>query len=338
MEAEGDEVGDDVERGINTNMNAIVRHAKPLKVFFLPPLAAATVLWLGAGLPIEGAMPGETFVSPEDAVRALTTAVNHRDTNALRAIFGPLVAEIRSPDPVEAQNEVSEFADRLNASNHLEHVESGRCILEVGEDGWPFAIPIVQRGGTWFFDTEAGKQELVNRRIGRDELDALMSVRAYVDAQRQYASKDRDGSEVLKYAQRIISTPGKKDGLYWLADPDGEESPLGPLFAKAQNQGYLKQPRKSDEPQPFHGYFFRILTQQGKHAPGGAYGYIINGNMVGGFALVAWPADYGDSGLMTFIINQQGKVYQKDLGPKTDQLVRKMKTYDPDPSWTVSAE
>jgi len=165
-------------------------------------------------------------------------------------------------------------------------------------------------------------------------------VRVYVDAQREYASKDRDGDEVLEYAQKIISTPGKEDGLYWPADeqPDGDESPLGPVFAQAQSEGYLKGPRNENERQPFHGYFFKILTEQGKHAPGGAYNYIINGNMIGGFALVAWPADYGDSGIMTFVVNQQGKVYQKDLGEKTDEVAKNMKAYDPDPTWKLSRE
>src|SRR5205814_5977541 len=155
-----------------------------------------------------------------------------------------------------------------------------------------------------------------------------------------YASKDRDGDEVLEYAQKIISTPGQKNGLYWPADddPNAEESPLGPVFAEAQNEGYLKAPRSEGERQPFHGYYFKILTEQGKHAPGGAYNYIINGNMIGGFGLVAWPADYGDSGVMTFIVNQQGRVYQKDLGEKTDEIAKNMKAYDPDPTWKLSRE
>jgi hypothetical protein len=193
----------------------------------------------------------------------------------------------------------------------------------------------------WHFDTEAGKDEIINRRIGRNELDALKSIRAYVDAQREYASKDRDGDEVLEYAQKFKSSPGKKDGLYWAADEEGEESPLGPLFTEGQAEGYFKATGKEEEntgPRPFHGYLFRILTGQGKNAPGGQYDYIINGNMIGGFGLVAWPADYGDSGIMTFIINQQGKVYQKDLGPDTDKVAREMKAYDPDSSWSLSKD
>jgi hypothetical protein len=317
-------------------MNAIPRGAKHFNPFLLSLVLAASAGWLAAAW-VHGAAIGKTFASPEEAVGALATAVNHRDTNALATIFGPAVAELRSPDPVQAQNEITEFAERLNASNHIERPDPGRCILEIGGDRWPFAVPLVQKGGSWYFDTQAGKQELIDRRIGRDELEALKSVRAYAEAQRDYASKARDGSQVLKYAQKLISTPGTKDGLYWPPDPEGD-SPLGPLFAEAQNQGYLKQPRNTDGPQPFHGYFFKILTQQGRHAPGGAYSYIINGNMIGGFALVAWPADYGDSGIMTFIINQQGKVYQKDLGPNTGALVQKMRAYDPDPSWAVSPD
>jgi hypothetical protein len=275
---------------------------------------------------------GKTFASPEDAAQGLYAAANARDTSALAAIFGPAFNDIKSPDPVQGQNEIKQFAANFNASNHIARVDDSHSILETGEDRNPFAIPIVRTNGSWFFDTQTGKQELLNRRIGNNELGAIKALRAGAQAQREYASADRDGDEVLEYAQKIISTPGTKDGLYW--DPDlGEMSPLGPAFAQAQTEGYLKGPRKENTPEPFHGYFFRVLTRQGKHAPGGAYDYVINGNMIGGFAFVAWPAKYGDSGVMTFIINQQGKVYQKDLGPDTGSQVDKMKAYDPDPSW-----
>jgi len=320
-------------------MNSIPRYSKCFKYVFVSPLLAATALWLSGDLSANGAAIGKTFASPEAAVGALKKAVNSRDTNALAAIFGPAVEEIKSSDPVDAQNELADFAEKLNASNHIAHASNDKFILEVGDDRYPFAIPIAQKGGSWFFDTEAGKEELINRRVGRNELEALKSVRAYVDAQRDYASKDRDGDEVLEYAQKIISAPGKQDGLYWPADDsNGEESPLGPVFAEAQNEGYLKGPRNENERQPFHGYFFKILTEQGKHAPGGAYNYIINGNMIGGFALVAWPSDYGDSGIMTFIANQQGRVYQKDLGENTNEIAKNMKAYDPDQSWKPSRE
>jgi hypothetical protein len=195
----------------------------------------------------------------------------------------------------------------------------------------------VKINGQWFFDTEAGVNELLNRRIGRNELDVLDTMRAFVDAQREFASKDRNGSGVLQYARRLASTPGKKDGLYWPADTDGEESPMGPFVADAQEEGYKVQvDGQSTTRVPFHGYYFKILTAQGSHAPGGKYNYIINGNMIGGFALVAWPADYGSSGIMTFIVNQQGRVYQKDLGPQTSQIAAAMTEYDPGPGWSLS--
>ena len=301
--------------------------------------AVAAVLCLAPIPNASAGVTGKTFASPEEAVRALTTAVNGRDTNALAAIFGQSFEDIISPDPVQAENELTDFGKLLSLSNHLDHVAQDRCILETGTDGWPFPVPIVRTNSTWGFDTDAGKDEIVNRRIGRNELDALKSVRAYVDAQREYASKDRDGDEVREFAQKFVSAPGKKDGLYWPTDVDGEISPLGPAFVRAQTEGYFKEsPMEGDEPQPFHGYLFKILTRQGKHVPGGAYDYIINGNMIGGFALVAWPADYGDSGIMTFVINQQGKVYQKDLGPKTESIVKDMKAYDPDTTWIRSKD
>ena len=197
----------------------------------------------------------------------------------------------------------------------------------------------MKQDGHWFFDAEAGKEELLNRRIGRNERLVLESVRAYVQAQREYASKDRDGDEVLEYAQKFLSTPGTKVGLYWPSDLDGEVSPLGPMLADAQAQGYQRKPgAQGAEPEPFHGYFFKILTCQGKAAPLAKYSYIINGKMIGGFALVAWPAGYGDTGIMTFIVNQQGRVYQKDLGLKTSPTASAMKEYNPDKTWTISRE
>jgi hypothetical protein len=304
----------------------------------LSRFALVAALLLAPALCVSGATAGKAFASPNDAVRALGTAVNNRDSNALAAIFGPEIRELKSPDPVQAENEVEEFAERLNASNHIERAASDRYILEIGADRFPFAIPIVQKGGSWFFDTDAGKEELLNRRIGRNELEALKSIRAYVDAQREYASKDRDDDQVLEYAQKMISSPDARDGLYWSPDIDGEISPLGPLYVEAQGKGYFKDVRAESGPQPFNGYYFKILTKQGKRAPGGSYNYVINGNMIGGFGLLAWPAEYGDSGVMSFMINQQGHVYQKDLGKDTEAAVKKIDTYEPDSSWTRSRD
>ncbi|MCX6923004.1 MAG: DUF2950 domain-containing protein, partial [Verrucomicrobia bacterium] len=247
--------------------------------------------------------------------------------------------EIENPDRVQAANELRAFNAAVSQRQRIVHESDTKCVLEVGDNSWPFPVPIVKRSGRWFFDTEAGKDEILNRHIGKNELATLQSVRAYVEAQREYASKDRDGDEVLEYAQKFTSTPGTKDGLYWPPDLDGEISPLGPLVAHAQNQGYMVKSKAQDAaPEPFNGYYFKILTRQGKHAPGGKYDYIINGNMIGGFALVAWPVEYAETGIMTFIVNQQGRVYQKDLGPKTTRTAASIKSYDPDRTWTVSPE
>jgi hypothetical protein len=299
----------------------------------------ALALVVSVPLASRAAETGKTYASPEEAVTALVAAASAQDTNALRVIFGPAAEDLQNPDRVQAANDLNEFVSAFNQTNRLARVSDSKCVLEVGTNSWPFPVPLVKREGQWFFDTAAGKDELLNRRIGKNELSTLQSVRAYVEAQREYASKDRDGDQVLEYAQKFRSTPGRKDGLYWPADLDGEISPLGPLLAEAQNEGYWVKPKEPDAaPQPFHGYYFKILTRQGKHAPGGKYDYVINGNMIGGFALVAWPAEYGDSGIMTFIVNQQGRVYQKDLGPQTAKIAAAMKAYDPDSSWAVSPD
>ena len=280
------------------------------------------------------------FATPEAAVAALAKAVETKDSAALRSIFGPALADIRNPDRVQATNEFNEFAAALNATNHIVKESDTNCVVELGEDAWPFPIPLVKSAGGWIFDTAGGKEELLNRRIGRNELDTLAVMRAYVDAQREYASRDRSGDGILEFAQRLSSAPGKKDGLYWSRDMDGSLSPLGPLVADAQEEGYdlggAKGRRLASE--PFHGYYFKVLVRQGKHAPGGKYDYIINSHMIAGFALIAWPAKYGDSGIMTFMVNQQGRVYQKDLGPKTSKLAPAIKTYDPDDTWTLSPD
>jgi len=282
---------------------------------------------------------GKTFPTPEEAVSALIAAVRAQDTSALRVIFGPAVAEIQNPDHVQATNDLAVFTAAINQHWQIVRQSDTRCVLEVGQDAWPFPVPIVKRDGQWFLDTEAGVDELLNRRIGRNELMALQVVRAYVEAQRDYASKDHDGDDVLEFAQKLVSTPGTKDGLYWPEDLDGELSPLGPMVAQAQFSGYHLKSRQEDAaPEPFHGYYFKVLTRQGKSAPGGKYSYLINGNMIGGFALVAWPAEYGNSAIMTFIVNQQGRVYQKDLGLKTDKLAAAIKAYDPDKTWVISRE
>jgi len=295
-------------------------------------------LILNACVTLQADESGTHFATPEAAVAALTAAADAQDTNALSAIFGPTLADIRNPDRVQAANNLQAFAAALDASNQVVQETDTRWELEVGTNDWPFPIPLVKGpDGQWFFDTQAGEEEILNRRIGQNELSTLQTVRAYVDAQREYASSDRDGSGVLKFAQRLFSSPGTMDGLYWPPDLDGEISPLGPLVANAQREGYGSEDNHTG-PEPYHGYYFKVLTRQGKHAPGGKYNYVINGNMIGGFALVAWPSEYGNSGIMTFIVNQQGLVYQKDLGSKTGKLAPAMKQYDPDTSWQLSPD
>lgn len=282
---------------------------------------------------------GQAFPTPQAALSALSQAVHSLDTSRLREIFGPGLEDLENPDQVQATNELEAFGADLNVTNALVRRSDTSFEVDFGPDAFPFPVPIVQKDGQWYFDTETGKQELLNRRIGRNELDVLNTMRAYVDAQREYASKDRMGDQVLQYAQRIASTSGKKDGLYWPADTDAGESPLGPLVADARGEGYkVESGGQQTSREPFHGYYFKILTQQGADAPGGKYNYVINGRMIAGFAMVAWPADHGNTGVMTFIVNQQGRVYQRDLGPKTEQLAPAITEYNPGPGWTVSPD
>jgi hypothetical protein len=282
---------------------------------------------------------GKAFATPADAAAALGRVVNTTNRAELAVLFGNGADWLENPDPVQGARELAEFTSAFNATHRLVQESDSTMILEVGTNNWPFPIPLVKTATGWRFDTAAGREEILNRRIGRNELNALRAVRAYVEAQREYASRDRDGDEVLEYAQKITSSPGKSDGLYWPLELNGEMSPLGPMVAQAQSEGYFaRDPATKTGPEPFQGYFFKILTRQGEHAPGGKYDYIINGNMIAGFAMVAWPAEYGESGVMTFIVNQQGRVYQRDLGERTDKIATKMRAYDPDPTWRISPD
>jgi len=299
----------------------------------------ATALLLAVSV---AALPGrllaadeQTFNSPEEAVNTLVAAATNHDTNALHAIFGPEGHQLISPDAVQATAEYKMFVQRLTEKTQLITNSDSRLTLALGTDGWPFPIPLVKQDDRWFFDTAAGKTEILNRRIGMDELGAIDVCRAYVEAQREYASQDRMGDGVLAYAQFLHSTPGQHDGLFWPANAGEELSPLGPLVAAARVEGYHRAATMlNDEQAPYHGYYFKILTRQGKHAAGGKYDYLINGRMIAGFALVAWPAEWGNTGVMTFIVNQQGKVYQCNLGKNTAKLAAAMTRFDPDSRWT----
>ncbi len=296
---------------------------------------ALLLLCSALGMP-RATMAGEAqlhFGAPDAAVEALKTALKNNDENALVDLFGHDYAKrLVSTDKVAAREGRMRLYQAMEEGVILQRDTADQVVLIIGNNQWPFPIPLVRSGDQWRFYTAAGVEEILNRRIGMDELNAIRVCRAYIAAQQQYAAKIRDASGVRKFAQRLASTNGKRDGLYWdPATANGEESPFGPLVSE-----YLKGGRTAGE--PYFGYHFRVLTAQGNHAPGGRYNYVINGNMIGGFALVAFPASYGESGVMTFLVSHHGKVYQKDLGPHTVAVAREMREYNPDSSWTEVKE
>lgn len=293
-----------------------------------------------------------TFASPEDAMQALASATNAKDRPTLAAIFGPDYDHLMSGDDVEDTNDLNEFAQAVSESIQLQKVDDSKYTMLVGHDNFPFPIPIVQKEGKWLFDTKSGLDEVLNRRIGENELSAINTCRAYAVAQWEYFTEsDWDHDGVAEYAQKFMSSPGEHNGLYWETAEDEKPSPLGKLVADARTEGYGPNPGRGasnaapngpsqiesqTHPRiPFHGYYFKILKGQGPHAPGGKYGYVINGNMIAGYALVAYPDKWGNSGVMTFIINQQGRVYEKNLGADTIKIASSMTAYDPDSSWKL---
>jgi hypothetical protein len=274
----------------------------------------------------------KTFASPEDAASTLVQAVKSRDRAATLAILGNAGEWMSSGDATADRA----AADRFVAAYDAKHVitrnsDSDKVTLTIGEDAFPFAFPIVKSSERWHFDTAAGRQELLLRRIGANELDTIKVLQAIVDAEREYASQDRNGDGVFTYTQKFASAPGKQDGLYWPTKPGEMQSPLGPLIARASAEGY----RKSDKgPTPYHGYYYRMLKGQGKSSESGAFDYVLRGRDIGGFAVVAYPAKYGNSGIMTFIVNHVGTVYQSDLGPESAKRAGAMQRFDPGKSWT----
>jgi hypothetical protein len=292
-----------------------------------PALVALALLSTGA----HAAAPAQkTFATPEDAVSALVQAVRGHDRAAVLAVLGNAGAWIASGDPTADRA----MGDRFVAAYDAKHTiarDGDVARLVVGANDHPFAFPLGKVGERWRFDTAAGKEELLARRIGENELDAVKVLQAIVDAQRDYASADRDGDGVLAYAQKFASSPGKRDGLNWPVTAGEPASPLGELVARASGEGYQKQAKV---PTPFHGYYYRMLKGQGKSAPGGAVDYVVKGRAIGGFAVVAWPAKYANSGIMTFVVNQDGKVYQSDLGPGTKDKVAKIHRFDPGKGWS----
>jgi hypothetical protein len=304
----------------------------PLKFLALSCLVLPIPVTLSSGQEAaKTAAPAQrTFATPKQAADALLQACDPFDATALKQILGPQGEDLVSTeDPVRDKNVTLAFAAKAREHNSVsvEPNNTNRAVLLVGNDNWPMPIPIVKRNGTWFFDTKAGREEILYRRIGTDELDAIQVCRNYVAAQLEYAQTKHDGSELNQYAQRVISTPGKQDGLAWRNADGSLGGPLGENVADALEQGY------TDKSKPYHGYYFKILKGQGPAAPIGKIDFVVEGAMIGGFALVAAPAEYRVTGVKTFIVSYEGVVYQKDLGPDTLKVFKAMELYNPDKSW-----
>ena len=310
-------------------------NARPaLRAFVFAAIASTGLMLHGLAAAAEAPpLPAQTsYASPEDALKGLVAALRVGNTKAVETVLGPGSGPLlRSGDATADENAREQFLAAYDEASKTDKDENGKVIFEVGKDEWPFPIPVVERDSRWRFDSKAGAQEIIDRRIGANELNTINVCLAYVDAQREYASVDRDRDGYLEYAQKFMSSPGKRDGLYWPAPVGEEDSPMGPLMVNAQAKGYQFAEGK---PTPYYGYYYRILKGQGPNAPGGAMDYVIRDHMIGGFALVAYPASYGSSGIMTFIVNYDGDVYQKNLGPKTTEIAEKMTAYNPDSSWT----
>jgi hypothetical protein len=273
----------------------------------------------------------QSFPSPEAGVQALIDAAKSNDTTSLLAVLGPEAqAFINTGDAVSDRASRARFVQAYEEAHTLVPSGDTQVVLQIGKDEWPFPIPLVKDNTSWRFDTRAGKEEILNRRIGRNELDVIQVCLAYVDAQREYYLRNPLNDALLQYARKFVSTQGKRDGLYWTTAPDEPPSPLGSLVAQARSEGYKGTTSK---PVPYHGYYYKILTGQGPNAPGGAYDYVVHGKMIGGFAMVAYPAQYGASGIMTFIVNHDGVVYEKDLGPDTTATAQSMTRFNPDETW-----
>jgi hypothetical protein len=296
---------------------------------------AAVGILLAGGFPVRslGQQQGQkTFSSPKDASNALVTAAQSNDEEAMLDILGPDGKQIvSSGDEIEDAQSRASFVQKYQEMHRLVNEPDGTTILYIGAKNWPTPIPLVKQGDSWYFDTEAGKEEILYRRIGRNEISTIRVCQELVAAEKEYHSTQHN-----EYAQKIFSDEGRHNGLYWKAADGEPQSPIGPLVASAVAEGYARG--QYGAPTPYRGYYYRILTRQGKDAPAGAKNYVVNGKMTEGFAFVAYPAEYRSSGVMTFIVNEDGVVYQKDLGKKTDALAKAMKEYNPDSHWQKAEE
>lgn len=326
--------------GASAEVAAVTDRGKIMKPSYYAPRGGwRLTLALGIGALLSTSAAGvfaariqqEAFSAPEQAVDILIAANRSGNADQLMKVLGPDSEKlIRSGDPVADTAGRNRFVAAYDASHKLEPRGTDEAVLIVGKEDWPFPIPLQRKNALWSFDTKAGEKEILERRVGRNELKVIEVCRAYVEAQRDYAAKDRSGSGHLEYAQHLLSTSGKRDGLYWPTSAGEEQSPLGPLIAKARAVGYFA---KDNESAPFYGYYYKILNSQGASAPGGAKDYVVDGHMTRGFGMLAFPARYADSGIMTFIVNQDGIVYQKDLGPETASVASSTMRFDPDSTW-----
>jgi hypothetical protein len=317
--------------------NGLGRQSKPFVGVEMNVFGALIVCGCFSAVAGYSALAAETaakhYGSPEEAVQALMAAVKAGDDTAMIVVLGseakPL---IDSGDAVADGNTRERFVKLYDTANEIVKDDDAKAVLEIGKDGWPFPIPIVKEEAGWRFDTAAGEEEILDRRIGKNELSTVQVCLAIVDAQREYYVRNPEKTDLLHYAQRFLSEEGKRNGLYWKTAEDDEPSPLGPLVAGARAEGYQHGEAKEGR-RPYHGYYYKMLTAQGPSAPGGAYDYVAHGEMIGGFAAVAYPAEYGSSGIMTFLVSHDGVVYQSDLGEETETVVEKMTKFEPDSSW-----
>jgi hypothetical protein len=301
--------------------------------FRMRTVVAVLILAVATQAACNRSVPQQDFASVEAAVDALVAAANTEGSRALLEVLGAEAEPvIDSGDPVQDRNSRQQFLQTYAAAHAVDRSSDDTATLEVGADEWPFPFPLVERDGRWRFDGAAGVEETVNRRVGENELSTIQSCLAFVDAQREYYMRNAQRDALLHFSRKLISTAGQKDGLYWPTAPDEAPSPLGEQFAQARSEGYFEEGVAKST--PFHGYIYRLLTAQGPHARGGAYDYLVGDQMLGGFALIAFPAQYGSSGVMTFMVNHDGVVFSKDLGPAAAKAAQAIDTFDPDASWS----
>ncbi len=315
--------------------------AYPASRLASPLLAALGTVWLFLTPPLlagEAAGEQRTFASADAAITGLREAVKANDQTALNEIFGPDLKKLLTGDAVQDTNNFQKFSAAITEKCESKREGENRIILEIGSEGWAFPIPLVKMEGQWYFDTFAGQDEIINRHIGRDELNAIGVCEAFVEAQRKYFEQDPEGSGTRHYAARFKSTPGKKDGLFWESSGSANASPFADIVAEARAEGYGQQKDQAGARHPYHGYFFNILTRQGSAAPGGRKNYLAGGQLTGGFALIAYPDRWDKSGIMTFIVGPDGKIYQRSLGKGTVASASAITEYNPDRKWTLVAD